>query len=112
MYTPPEISKKMKVEVNLVYRRIRQLELEPLKKLGALRYYDIKDFTEIKTRKHVNIEFCRSKIIIVQYWSMMKSLKYDQEIADELGIKLNKLQRILLELKKNDNCITVQSKLC
>jgi hypothetical protein len=112
MNTPIQISMKLNVEVNMVYKRIQELNLKPIKKVSSSRYYDINDFQEIRTDSYISIIAAKSKMMIVEYWNIYKSYKYDQEIADELGIKLDKLKRILLELKNNDNCITVKSKLC
>jgi len=103
---------KLKVERNAIYSRIKELELEPIKQVGTSRYYDINDFQEIKTKQYKSILLARNKMLVIQYWSMMRSYKYNQEIADELGITLYKLQAILVEYKNNDNCITVKSKLC
>jgi len=112
MNTPTQISMKLKVPVNMVYKRIIALKLEPLRIEKHRRYYDISDFQEIRTHSYTNIIAAKSKMMIIEYWNIYKSYKYNQEIADELGIKLDRLQRILLELKNNDNCITIKSKLC
>jgi hypothetical protein len=111
MYTPTQVSMKLKVPVNLIYKRIKILDLKPLKVNGYFRYYDLNDFQEIRTRSHIDIMSAKSKMMIIEYWSIMK-YKYDQDIADELGIKLDKMHRILLELRKNDNCVIIKSKLC
>ena len=111
MYTPTQVSMKLKVPVNMVYKRIKALGLKPLRVNGYFRYYDLSEFQEIRTHAYTNLMAAKNKMMIIEYWSMMK-YKYDQDIADELGIKLDKLQRILLELRENDNCVTVKSKLC
>jgi hypothetical protein len=112
MNTPLQISMKLNIDVNMVYKRIKEFDLKPIKKVAASRYYDINDFQEIKTKQYRSILLARNKMLVIQYWSMMRSYKYNQEIADELGIALDRLQAILVEYKNNDNCITVKSKLC
>jgi hypothetical protein len=112
MYTPLQISMKLKVTTAMVYQRIKLLELEPLKQVAHSRYYSLNDFYELKSKNTLSILVAKEKMLIIDYWSKMTSYKYNQEIADELGISERKLRVILIELRNNDNCITVKSKLC
>jgi len=112
MYTPLQISMKLKVERNAIYKRIKELELEPIKQVGVYRYYDINKFYEVRNRKYKSIWLGKEKLLILDYWIKMSNHKSVTEISLELGIEDHRLRNCIRELKNNDNCITIKSKLC
>jgi len=112
MYTPLQISMKLNVNREMVYKRIRELKLEPIKQVVTSRYYDINDFYDIKIRKYKSIWLAKEKLLILDYWVKMKNHKSVTEISLELGIEEHRLRNCIREFRENDNCITIKSKLC
>lgn len=112
MYTPLQLSMKLKVERHAIYYTIKKLELEPIKQVGTSRYYDINDFYEVRNRNHKSIWLGKEKILILDYWIKMRNHKSVTEISLELGIEYDRLIKCIREFKNNDNCITIKSKLC
>ena len=110
MITVQQISNQTGLKINFIYKRLRELEIEPRKKIRYSGYYD-KDIIELfngECPKYYNKSTLKLKVI--EYYVTFRNQPI-KNIADELGITYNRLQTIIRDYRNNDYCITIKSKL-
>ena len=112
MYTPLQISMKLKVHIGQVLSHIRHGKIDPIKTVYTTKYYHLDMFYDLSTRKHLNIKRAKEKLLIIDYWIAMKLQKSNLEISLELGITESRMLRILKELEENQGFVIIKSRLC
>lgn len=110
MITIKEISNKNNIALHLLYSRLKKYGIVPIKKIAHTKYYTKENAEQLTVKRKRFYPTQDTKLKVIEYY-LMFNRQPKKVTADELGISYSYFKDIIGEWRRNDNCITIQSKL-